>query len=232
MVNVQGMKMLSEFIGTFILTAAINFTTSYDSGSQAGYLFAILGGFFVAITLTREISGGHINPGVTMTVYFSERDEREKAEFANHIWVYFIGQIGGALSASLLCFVIYDENIFKLAIHPKNSQSEAFLMEIIGSFLFYSTILIQGDKDSKLNIDKSLSTLTITCGLACGIAIAGNVSGGGLNPAVAFGLNFSRLLITGHIEECRFLWIYITGPIAAAYLAAYFYNNIYRKLVN
>lgn len=144
MVNVQGMKMLSEFIGTFILTAAITFSATYDSGSQAGYLFAILGGFYVAITLTREISGGHINPAVTMTVYFTEKDEHEKAEFANQIWVYFIGQIGGALSAALLCYVIYDENVFKLSVHPKNSQSEAFVMEILGSFLFFTTILIQG----------------------------------------------------------------------------------------
>lgn len=144
MVNVQGMKMLSEYLGTFILTSAVCFSTQYDSGSQAGFLFAILGGLFVAVTLTREISGGHVNPGVTMTVYFAEKDEHERAEFGNQIWVYFIGQIGGALSAALLSFVIYDENVFKLAIHPKNSQSEAFLMEILGSFLFYTTILIQG----------------------------------------------------------------------------------------
>ena len=136
--------MLSEFIGTFILTAAITFTAQYDSGSQSGYLFAILGGFYIAITLSRDISGGHINPGVTMTVYFAEKDEQEKVEFSNQIWIYFIGQVGGAISAALLCFVIYDENVFKLAIHPKNSQAEAFLMEIIGSFLFYTNILIQG----------------------------------------------------------------------------------------
>jgi glycerol uptake facilitator-like aquaporin len=71
--------------------------------------------------------------------------------------------------------------------------------------------------------------MSVVCGLACGIAFAGNVSGGGLNPAVAFGLNFSRLLTTGHIEECRFLWIYILGPLTASYLSAYFYHNIYRK---
>ena len=56
------MKMINEFIGTFILTEAITFTAQYDSCSQNGYLLGILEQFFIAITLSREISRGHINP--------------------------------------------------------------------------------------------------------------------------------------------------------------------------
>lgn len=229
MSNFQGMKMFAEFLGTFILAGSIEFITVYDMGSQANSLFAILAGFFIAITLTREISGGHINPGVTLTVYLAEQDPKQRDEKANSIWMYFVAQAAGAISAALLGLMLYNENIFKLSPPPKVTAGEVFIMEIVGSTLFYSLILVQGDPDAKLCGDKTTSTITITAGLAGGIAMAGNISGAGLNPAIGFGFNFCRLLTTGRIEDCKFLWAYVLGPVSAAYLASYFYLNIFRK---
>jgi glycerol uptake facilitator-like aquaporin len=143
--------------------------------------------------------------------------------------MYIVAQISGAISAALLGLLIYNENIFNLAPAPKVSGGEVLIMEIIGSTLFYTVILVQGDKDAKLSNDRTTSTITITAGLAGGIAMAGNISGGGLNPAIAFGFNFCRLLTTGKIEDCKFLWAYILGPVTAAYLASYFYLNVFRK---
>lgn len=229
MVNISGMKMFAEFLGTFILAASIEFITVYDLGSQSNSLFAILAGFFIAITLTREISGGHINPGVTMTVYLSEQDPTVKNEIATSLWMYIVAQGAGALSASLLGLLIYNENIFNLAPSNKTLPFETFLLEILGSTIFYSVILIQGDKDAKLHNDKTVSTLVITAGLAAGIAVSGNISGGCLNPALGFGFNFGRLLTTGKIEDCKNLWAYILGPLAGSYFASFFYQNIFRK---
>lgn len=229
MANFSGMKMFAEFLGTFILAASIEFITVYDMGSQANSLFAILAGFFIAITLTREISGGHINPGVTLTIYLAEQDPKEKDEKANSLWMYFVAQAAGAISAALLGLMIYNENIFNLAPPLRVTPGEVFIMEIIGSTLFYSLILVQGDPDAKLCSDRTTSTLTVTAGLAGGIALAGNVSGAGLNPAIGFGFNFCRLLTTGRLEDCKFLWAYILGPVAAAYFASYFYLNVFRK---
>jgi len=229
MANFSGMKMFAEFLGTFILAASIEFITVYDMGSQENSLFAILAGFFIAITLTREISGGHINPGVTLTIYLAEQDPKERNEKANSLWMYFVAQTSGAISAALLGLMLYNENIFNLSPPPGVTPGEVFIMEIVGSTLFYSLILVQGDPDAKLCSDKTISTITITAGLAGGIAMAGNISGAGLNPAIGFGFNFCRLLTTGRIEDCKFLWAYILGPVAAAYFASYFYLNVFRK---
>jgi hypothetical protein len=190
---------------------------------------AILAGFFVAITLSREISGGHINPGVTLTVYLAEEDPKEKSNKANQSWMFLVSQIAGATSAALLGMAIYNENVFKMAPSPNSSSAEALVMEIVGSCLFYTIILVQGNKDAELCKDKTVSTLVITAGLASGIAMAGNISGGCLNPSLAFGFNFVRLLATGKIEECRYLWLYILGPVGGAFLASYFYINFYCK---
>jgi aquaporin TIP len=229
MVNTAGMKMFSEYLGTFILAGSISYMTVYDQGSQSNLLFAILAGFFIAITLTREISGGHINPGVTLAIYFAEQDEKEKIEKANTLWMYIVAQVAGALTAVFLGMIIYNDNSFKIAPHEKSHSSEAFVMEIIGSFLFYVIILIQGDRDAKLFNDKTVSTLVITAGLCGGIALSANVSGGCINPALGFAFNLGRLLTTAKIEECKFLWVYILGPIGGAFAASYFYNNMFRK---
>lgn len=229
MVNTSGMKMFAEFLGTFILAASIEFITVYDMGGQANSLFAILAGFFVAITLTREISGGHINPGVTTTVYLAEENPREKAQMEAYLWMYIVAQGAGAVSAALLGSLIYNDNIFNLAPAPKVSPVEVLMLEIAGSTLFYSVILIQGDKDANLSNDKTTSTITITAGLAAGIAMAGNISGACLNPALGFGFNFCRLLTTGKIEDCKYLWAYIIGPLVGSYLSSYFYLNIFRR---
>lgn len=229
MVNIAGHKMFAEFLGTFILAASIEFMTVYDQGNQSNLIFAIMCGFFIAITITREISGGHINPGVSLTFYFAEQNQKVKDEIANTLWMYIIAQGAGALSAVFLGMLLYNDNMFKLLPHPKSYVSEAFILEILGSALFYSTILVQGDKDARLHNDKTLSTLCVTAGLAGGIALSGNISGAGLNPAIGFAFNFGRLLTTGKIEECKFLWAFILGPIVGAFIASYFYNNIFRK---
>jgi glycerol uptake facilitator-like aquaporin len=229
MVHLLGMKVAAEFLGTFILAASIEFMTSYDQDNQTNLLLAILAGFFVAITLTREISGGHINPGVTLTCYLAEQNSKEKNEQANTMWTYICAQLAGAASAALLGLIAYNDNIFKLAPAPKTFASEAFVLEVLGSALFYTIILVQGDKDAKLCNDKSISTLVITAGLASGIALAGNVSAACLNPALGFGFNFGRLLITGKLEECKYLWVYIIGPACGSFLASFFYVNVFRR---
>lgn len=229
MVNLIGMKMLSEFIGTFILAASIEFITEYEEGGQKNLLMAILGGFFIAVTLTREISGGHINPGVTLSVYFAEQDQKIKTELASQLWMYIFSQAAGACTAVFLGMMIYDGNIFRLNPHPSSGQAEAFVLEILGTFVFYLTILTQGYGKAHLTNDKTLSTLCVTAGLAGGIAMSGNISGASVNPALGFAFNFGRLLSTGHIEECKYLWAYLFGPVAGAFLASLFYNNIFRS---
>jgi glycerol uptake facilitator-like aquaporin len=229
MVNIPGMKMFAEFLGTFVLAVSIEFITVYDEDTQSNLLMAILAGFFIAITITREISGGHINPGVTTAIYLAEKDHDAKNEQANQMWMYVVAQTGGVICAALLGLVLYNEHIFRLAPHYKTYSSEALVLEILGSTIFYSMILIQGDKDAKLCGDKTLSTLTITAALATGIAVSGNISGGCLNPALGFGFNFARLLTTGKIEECKYLWVYLIGPLAGAFLASSFYKNVFRR---
>jgi glycerol uptake facilitator-like aquaporin len=140
----NGLKVLMEFIGTFILSAAINLSTSYTSdGQQIGNPLLIILSFFSAITITRQISGGHINPAVTIAVYFGKSSE-ERSKEQPIFTLYILAQILGALCSCFFSYIFYREHIFKLSLSDGIIPMNAFLIEIITTFIFIYTILCQG----------------------------------------------------------------------------------------
>ncbi len=76
-------------------------------------------------------------------------------------------------------------------------------------------------------VEAFASGKTIALFGSCGIA--GNLTGGCLNPAIGFGHNFIRLIVTGDPSECRYLWLYILGPACGGILAAIVYNGFFKK---
>lgn len=225
----NGLRVLMEFIGTFILSGAINLSTTYtpDGGQVSNPLLIILA-FYTAVTFSRRISGGHVNPAVTLAVYF-EKTKEERSKEQSVFTLYVIGQVLGALCSCLFSYIFYREHIFKLALGEDTTAMNGFLIEIIGTFIFAYTILCQGDPNAKLTTDSSISTLIIALALFAAGGIAGNISGGCLNPAIGFAHNFVRLLVTQNPSECKHLWVYILGPSIGGWLAAYVYKNFFRK---
>jgi glycerol uptake facilitator-like aquaporin len=78
---------LSEFVGTFILLA---FITRFKSP------FIIALGFLLAILVSGDYSGGHINPAVSISQVFSGSLP------ASALPGYIVAQIAGAVSAVYL----------------------------------------------------------------------------------------------------------------------------------
>jgi len=141
--STNGLKIMMEFIGTFLLTSSINLSTSYnDDGTQAGNPLLIILTFFSAITITRAISGGHINPAVSLAFHF-EKNEEERSKDQQLLVLYILSQILGALSAAIFSFIFYRENVFKLALGSNSTPFNGFLIEFVCTFLFIYTILCQ-----------------------------------------------------------------------------------------
>lgn len=229
----DGLKVLMEFIGTFILSAGINFSTLYKNTgngliSQEGQPILLFLAFFSAITITRSISGGHINPAVTLAFYFSKQQE-EKSNETSMVIFYFLAQFLGALASCVFSYIFYFDNILKLTLTDGVSPLSGFLTEMIATFIFTYTILCQSNQDAEITKDPTISTFIITIALFGSCGIAGNLTGGCLNPAIGFGHNFIRLIVTGDPSECRYLWLYILGPACGGILAAIVYNGFFKK---
>lgn len=76
---------LSEFVGTSILLGAI---------AKAGKTVWIVGAFVIAILLTGPISGGHLNPAVTLWAYLAGKVGGDQAVHN------LIGQVAAALAVA------------------------------------------------------------------------------------------------------------------------------------
>ena len=75
--------MLSEFLGTALLLGTI---------AKVGKTLWIVGAFAVAVLLTGPISGGHLNPAVTLWAYLAGKIGVNQA--VHHV----IGQVAAALA--------------------------------------------------------------------------------------------------------------------------------------
>jgi glycerol uptake facilitator-like aquaporin len=133
----------------------------------------------------------------------------------------------GSISGFLLSYYLNNGIVFQIKVGQEISDFHAFFTEILCSFILYLEIIINYHNNINNPSDYSIQSLVDVFGVATGIAIGGNVSGAGMNPAIGLGANFVRFLITGNLNEVRYLYIYIIAPFIASYLVAKFYVNIY-----
>lgn len=89
-------KALAEFLGVLIfLTAIVGSVMNHSSSLAAPALATALG---LAILVTGPISGGHLNPAVS--IYFLSRREISVVEFATYIVAQLAGAVAGVYIAS------------------------------------------------------------------------------------------------------------------------------------
>ena len=176
-------KCFMECLGTFILSAGINLSTIYstdDDGSttQRAQPILLFLAFFAAVQVSRAISGGHLNPAVTIAVYLSKPPkERNSVQKETMQW-YILSQITGAVVACLLSWLFYNGNILQLSIVIEQSnQFWGFCIEMIATFVFCCSILCQGNTKANVVSDEMLSTFIITISLFGCCGIAGKITG-------------------------------------------------------
>src|SRR6266576_5145480 len=92
-------KYIAEFIGTFVLVLTVGCTVIPGAAGVIAPL-AIGASLMVMVFATGHISGGHLNPAVTLAVFL-----RGKCP-ASDVIPYWIAQIAGAaLAAGIVIFV-------------------------------------------------------------------------------------------------------------------------------
>eukprot|EP00928_Gymnodinium_smaydae_P050111 TRINITY_DN3371_c0_g1_i1.p1 TRINITY_DN3371_c0_g1~~TRINITY_DN3371_c0_g1_i1.p1 ORF type:complete len:458 (+),score=90.22 TRINITY_DN3371_c0_g1_i1:52-1425(+) len=179
-------RLLSEFIGTFMLVVTVGCNVMGKSPAAALSIAASLMSMIYALG---SVSGAHFNPAVTIAIYCANKDRPDRS--SRDAGAYMGVQILGGLAAALTYSVINRAETFRLAPAPGYSEPQAWILETVFTFLLAFVVLSVACVERPL---KEFFGLAIAfCVTAGGYAIGG-ISGGSLNPAVSAGVALSNVI--------------------------------------
>ena len=194
-------KYVAELLGTFALTLAVAMSLSAGLALGTAVVAALTVGLFV-YTLG-GVSGAHFNPAVSIAMASIKKLSNKDAV------VYIIFQVVGALLAMLVVVKLggsAPENIVASNTMPVG------VAEAVGAFVLVFAVSAVTLK----KVGDNASGLVIGGSLLLGIMLAGGMSNGILNPAVAIAM--------GSVS-----WMYMLGPVVGGIVGAQVYNYLVSK---
>jgi len=237
---------LAEFIGTFILlllgegvVANVNLKKTIAQGQTPWILITSAWGFsvFVAVFITAQFSGAHLNPAVTIGLAVAEKFS----------WTlvpgYLIAQLLGAMFGSWICYITYidhhrkttDEAIVRSTFCTgpaiRNFKNN-FFSELIGTFVLVFGVLFIAIPNIQIEgVEVSNFGLGALEALPVGILVwviglsLGGTTGYAINPARDFGPRLVYQLIPRKNKDAdwSYAWIPVFGPFAGGAIAGIFY---------
>ncbi|XP_018409127.1 PREDICTED: aquaporin-8-like [Nanorana parkeri] len=168
----------------------------------------------VVISVLGNISGGHFNPAVTLSVVTC-------GGLTPILLVpYWICQLSGGMLGALLAKGLADEQAFlnhsgaACMVGEDTSVGKAVGVEIVFSFFLILAVVMGavGERSQTPLASYSIGFTVIT-----GILAGSSISGSCLNPARALG----PAVVTGYWD---YHWVYWVGPASAAILVSLFYR--------
>merc|ERR1719163_2491309 len=199
-------KLLSEFLGTFMLVLTVGLNVL--SGSAAG-TFSIAASLMCMIFALGTVSGAHFNPAVTTAIICSGRDKCSLKDGSMYMGVQIVGGICAAFTYSSLM------NGETFALKPAAYKwHQSIIAEFIFTFVLAFVVL---------SVATVKSPLSEYFGFAIGMCVTvggcavGKISGGSFNPAVSIGISTSHIIGGGNFWPCL---IYTLVELVAGGLAA------------
>jgi MIP family channel proteins len=213
-------KLLAEFIGTFAFVF-IGAGAAAVIGDGVGLPGIIAIAFAHGLTIMvfafayGSVSGGHMNPAVTVGVLAA--GAMPASDAAGYILAQLIGGVVGAL---LLAAVLggvgtglgtpaLAHNLALGATTLTITPGAGFVIEAVLAF-FLVTIVLSTAVAGRAG---SLAPLAIGMTLTLNIIMGGALTGAAFNPARALG----PMVVTGNFTDA---WLYVAAPIVGAILAS------------
>jgi aquaporin TIP len=208
-----------EFVGVFALIFIAAGGAAY---ARSPTDLALANGLVIAVMVSAAgpISGGHINPAVTLGFLVTKRIAPLLAV------VYWIAQFGGAvLAALLLKWVIPNaaESASNLGVPALGSGIGSGAAVVIEAVLtFFLVWVVFATAVDPRGTFKQVAGLAIGFVIAFDVLMAYGLTGGAMNPARAFGPQ----LVGNHWAHG---WVWYVGPFAGAVIAASLYELLYLR---
>jgi glycerol uptake facilitator protein len=246
-------EVVAEFIGTMVLLAfgggVVAMVVLFGSGVPgevvSGGWTNITLGWGLAVTfgvyLSIRISGGHLNPAVTLAL----------AVFRGFPWrkviPYCLAQVAGAFAGSALVFFNYREaiarfdpglektaGIFTTFPAFPDVPAAGFFDQVIGTALLLLLIFAIGDER---NLPPQANLAPLVVGLivvAIGVSF-GKLHGYAINPARDFGPRLLTVLVgyknNGLTAGSSVWWVPIAGPLAGGLIGAGLWDLVLRRML-
>lgn len=236
----------AEFLGTFILillgNGVVANTNLKNTHSHGGGWIVITAGWsmavFVAVFISSDFSGAHLNPAVTLGLAMS-------GLFAwGKVIPFILSQMLGAMLGAWTVYLYFRDH-FRITEAPgtkkacfctapavRNSGSN-FLSEAVGTFILILAVLlihkptleIAGIESAKVGLG-SLEALPVGL-LVFGIGLSlGGTTGYAINPARDLGPRIVHALLplkNKDDNDWKYAWVPVFGPVTGAGIAVLVY---------
>jgi aquaporin-4 len=218
------LAVVAEFLGTCLLVlVACGSCANFDKDRKADFVqIALAFGFSVATIVwsIAHVSGGHINPAVTIGFLVTRKISILRAT------LYIVAQsLGAVVGASLLMLLSPTGSNDALGTTSPNtgvSMIQTFVVELVISFVLVWTVFA--------TCDSQRTDLAGSGPLAIGLSIAMchlwaiPYTGSGMNPARALG----SALVSGYLKENAGIHaLYWVGPLIGGSLAGLGYDLLF-----
>ncbi|CAH2080626.1 unnamed protein product [Thlaspi arvense] len=208
-------KLGAEFVGTFILifaaTAGPIVNQKYN-GAETLIGNAACAGLAVMIVIlsTGHISGAHLNPSLTIAF----------AALRHFPWVqvpaYIAAQVSASICASFALKGVFHPFMAGGVTVPSVGTGQAFAIEFLITFnLLFVVTAVATDTRAV----GELAGIAVGATVMLNILVAGNTSGGSMNPVRTLG----PAVAAGNYKS---LWIYLVAPTLGAVAGAAIYTVV------
>ncbi len=221
-------RLAAESLGTFawvFVAAAAACAAQLRAGSEADtarlLAIAVATGFIVAamVTALSGISGGHLNPAVTIAFWVTRRANTFEA------LAYWIAQLFGGSVAAYLLKMILPEGVWRPvllgapALATDVLRVQGMLLEGVLTFL---VVLVFYSLANRVEARSSLLGMATGLTVAAAVLIAGPYTGAALNPARALGTALASGFWAAH-------GVYWVGPLAGGVVAGWLHDALFPR---
>jgi aquaporin TIP len=210
----------AEAIGTFALVfiGAGSIMSGFFPKSDFGVLgIALAHGLILGtmVTVTMRISGGHLNPAVTLGLLVARRTDVRTAA------AYIVTQVLAAIVAAAVLKALYPPAVLRATglgtphLAASISLTQGIALEAIMAFFLVSAVFGTCVHPEAPRVGGFAIGLT----LAADILMGGGLTGASVNPARAFG----PALVAGDLVAQIVYWI---GPILGGVVAGLLWEHV------
>lgn len=216
---------IAELVGTFVFVfigagAVVTATGVIHAGAGIGLLLAAFGNglaLALAITAVGHVSGGHLNPAVTIALWVSQRIASGLAV------LYIVAQLVGGILAALALKAIFSQSIWSVSHLGAASLSSTYgvtfgtgvLLEAI--MTFFLVFAVFGTAVDPRH--PQVGGFGIGLVVMVDVLVGGPLTGAAMNPARAFGPAVASNFWANHL-------VYWIGPVLGAIIASLIYGYI------